>query len=530
MKPPITFAPRVVAACLLALPATLARGDVEPDVPRLDWQPCTEIPDYECATARVPLDYDQPQGPKTRVALARVRAQGPDARIGTLFLNPGGPGGSGVDLIFGGYGDYMSGRLDGRFDIVGFDPRGVGRSEPLHCFPSESAFFAWWTFPYLPYEPAQEPPFYRDLASLANRCFARGDRIIRHMSTGDVARDLDLLRQAVGDKRLSFVGWSYGSYIGNTYANLFPDRVRAIVIDGVLEPRLWAQGRHIDIDRIATAAEFEEFLRLCDEAGCLLSGPEGASARYWALDAAVREQPIVFDDGFLYTYDLLVADAVGAMYAPESWPDYAAFFASLLDAVAGDVAAAASARALRESILDRMDPDRAEYPNGFDAYYGNQCADTSYPNTFERFRAVGRYAEAGSIFGAYWWWQNAGCARWPVDPDRYAGPWATTTSRPVLVVGNYFDGVTDYAGAVASSKLLRNSRLLSYAGWGHTAYGRSECATRHMDAYLLRGTLPEARTVCPANPNPFELGALRSAAPAVPVISRPPPGWPGWRR
>lgn len=526
----VTPALRLLALGIALLGANQAHAAGEPDVPALNWHPCPEYPGYgyECATARVPLDYDDPNGPQTRIALARIRASDPARRIGTLFLNPGGPGGSGVDLLFG-YGDYMAERLKGRFDIVGFDPRGVARSEPLHCFRSERAFYEWWIFPYLPYEPAQERPFYRDLSALADHCFSRGERIVRHMSTADVVRDLDLLRRAVGDRKLNFVGWSYGSYIGNTYASLYPDRVRAVVIDGVLDPELWANGRHIKLDRISVAAEFEEFLRLCDEADCPLSGPRGASVRYWSLDRALREQPLVFADGSVYPYDYLVADAVGAMYEPEYWPDYAEFFAELIDAVRGDRAALARAPALRASILDRMKPDRANYENSFDSYYGNQCADTQYPKTFERFREVADYAEAGSIFGAYWWWQNAACARWPVSADRFAGPWTARTSAPVLVVGNYFDGITDYAGAVASSQFLKNSRLLAYAGWGHTAYGRSECVTRYVDAYLLRGTLPKKGTVCPANPNPFEQAALRISAPSRPAVSRPPPGWPGWR-
>ncbi len=516
-----------LAACVLC--AGIARADGAPQVPGLAWQQCADFPDYECATARVPLDYDDPDGPKTRIALARVPASDPARRIGTLFLNPGGPGGSGLDLIFGGYGDYMARRLKGRFDIVGFDPRGVGSSEPLHCFRSESAFYDWWIFPYLPYERAQERPFFHDLSALADHCFSRGERIIRHMSTADVVRDLDLLRRAVGDRGLNFVGWSYGSYIGNTYANLFPNRVRALVIDGVLDPELWASGRHIKLDRISTAAEFEEFLRLCDEAGCPLSGRRGASERYWSLDRALREQPLVLDDGSLYSYDYLVADAADAMYEPEYWPDYAEFFASLLEATRGDFAAAARARGLRETLRERMHPDRASYPNDFDAYYANQCADTQYPRSFERFREVARFAEAGSIFGAYWWWQNAGCAHWPVAPDRFAGPWTAHTSSPVLVVGNYFDGITDYAGAVASSRFLRNSRLLTYAGWGHTAYGRSACVTGYVDAYLLRGALPKKGTVCPANPNPFGSEGSRTAARIVPAPVRPPPAWPGRR-
>ncbi len=279
---------------------------------------------------------------------------------------------------------------------------------------------------------------------------------------------------------------------------------------------------------MATQEEFDEFLRLCDEAAddCAFSAPEGSAARWEALAEALEGKPLVFEDGFVYTYDFLIADATGAMYAPEVWggPDGAgALFDLLADAVLGDQEVAGQVLAARTALLDRLAPPsrEADYANGFDAYYGNQCADTRYPNAFRQYRQTARYAEAGSRFGPYWWWQNAGCADWPVAEDRYAGPWKVRTSSPVLVVGNYFDGVTDYAGAKASAANLSGSRLLSYAGWGHTAYGRSECTTAHVNAYLLDRALPPVGTVCPANPNPFVPSAQRLAEPAAPLVGLP---------
>jgi pimeloyl-ACP methyl ester carboxylesterase len=335
------------------------------------------------------------------------------------------------------------------------------------------------------------------------------------MSTADVARDLDLLRRAVGDSKLSYLGFSYGSYLGNTYANLFPNKIRALVIDGVLDPRLWSSGAQIISDRVATQEVFDEFLRVCDAAGpaCPFFTAGGSAARWRALAERLRREPLVEGPSYTYTYDLLIADATGAMYAPEVWPEFADFLDRTADAALSDQPAAAALVTLRSRLLERLAPaqQEADYPNGFDAYYGNQCADTEYPRRFRTFRAIGRYAERGSPFGEYWWWTNAGCARWPTAPDRYVGPWSTRTSAPVLVVGNFFDPATDYAGARASARLLRNSRLLSYAGWGHTAYGRSDCATDYIDRYLVTGALPPAGTVCPANPNPFAPVATRSA-------------------
>ncbi|NGY66260.1 alpha/beta hydrolase [Lentzea sp. NEAU-D13] len=485
----------VAAAALMVTGAPVALADN--GVPRINWQACgPEQPGFECASVKVPLDYDNPRGATTSVALARKPATDQARRIGSLFLNPGGPGGSGVDFAFRA-GNRLSANLEGRFDIVGFDPRGIGRSDPLHCFASEADLDKFFEgVPGFPYQAAQERPYFDRYRSLGPEC--QDDQpITRHMSTADVARDMDLLRRAVGDRKISYLGFSYGSFLGATYANMFPNNIRALVVDGVLNPELWSSGRQIESDRIATKEEFREFLRNCDEAACVF-GPQ-SEKRWAALLKSVRAKPIQLGDQ-LYTYDAVVGAALGAMYSPSDWPDAAVLFDQLSDAAAGAAGVSVAA-----------EPD---YPNGFDAYNGNVCADTEYPRDFSAYRAIARYAEAGSEFGPAWWWGNAACANWPVNQDRYTGPWHTRTNAPVLVVGNYFDGVTDYRGAQAVNRQLAGSRLLSYAGWGHTAYGVSKCASDHTNAYLLNGTLPPVGTVCPANPNPF----LPTVAAAEPLF------------
>ena len=532
---PVRFRVVTVLAAVVTVAATLIAGASPaaagggPATPRLSWQACTDgPPGAQCAMASVPLDYDKPRGSAIGIALARIPATSPAGKLGTVFINPGGPGGSGVGLALGGFGEFLRDNLGGRFDVVGFDPRGVGASTPLRCFAGPAdleAFFARLEVLF-PYRVEQERPYFATTTELAGRCLARGGTIARQMSTADVARDLDLLRRAVGDRRLTYLGFSYGSYLGNTYANLFPRNVRALVIDGVLDPRLWSSGWQIKSDRVATQEEFEEFLRLCDAAGdeCAFAAPGGSAARWERLARSLRTSPVTLPDGSTYSYDFLIADATSAMYGPEDWPGYAELFDVVADAALGDRAAASRIGTLRGGLLDRWHPARDEpYDNGLDAYYGNQCADTEYPRTLAAFHVVGRYAEAGSRFGPYWWWQNAPCANWPTAPDRYTGPWTARTSAPVLVVGNYFDGVTDYAGAQASARLLRNSRLLSYAGWGHTAYGRSACTTEHVDRYLLTGALPPRGTVCPANPNPFVSTAATRAARQAPQTVVPQP-------
>jgi hypothetical protein len=211
-------------------------------------------------------------------------------------------------------------------------------------------------------------------------------------------------------------------------------------------------------------------------------------------------------NGALYTYDMLIAQTVGCTYTPEQWPACANGIAFLASALRGEDGAAERADATLRGIVDSWraaDAGRA-YNNQFNASLGVQCADTQYRRPFAYYAALDGWAAKGSVFGPYWWWFNVPCADWPLSPDRHAGPWTADTSAPVLVVGNYFDPATDYAGAQAAAKWLKNARLLSYAGWGHCAFPRGNaCVVNHVVRYLFDGSLPPEGTVCPANPSPF---------------------------
>jgi pimeloyl-ACP methyl ester carboxylesterase len=243
----------VLAATLFTVPSATASppptsGTGSAAVPRLDWGSCAAegegLEAFQCATAVVPLDYDRPKGRQITVALARLPAADPSRKIGSLFLNPGGPGGSGVDFLLGAGPFLYSDEVRARFDLVGFDPRGIIRSTPLRCFDSleeaEAAFFTPFQFPVTR---AEERLWIQTDRAVARACAERGGPILDHMSTANVARDMDLLRRAVGDAKLTYAGYSYGSYLGSTYANLFPTKVRALVVDGVLDPVAWSTGR-----------------------------------------------------------------------------------------------------------------------------------------------------------------------------------------------------------------------------------------------------------------------------------------------
>jgi pimeloyl-ACP methyl ester carboxylesterase len=297
-------------------------------VPRVSWSACRD--GFQCATVPAPLDYDDPHGVQIGISVIRLPAGEPRQRIGSLLLNPGGPGGSGVDLARG-LAKILPLELRARFDIVGFDPRGINGSTPLRCFDTyEQALANRPPFPY-PDTPAEERALRAADDKLAAACARHGGVILDHMSTADAARDMDLLRGVFGDRQLTYLGFSYGSVLGQTYANLFPSRVRALVIDGVIDPIAWTTGHGSEArttplgTRLGSAdgagRTLGEFFRLCDAAGpdCAFSG--NASGRYAALGERLRGHPVTIIDPATgktstLTYNVLIAATLGALYGP----------------------------------------------------------------------------------------------------------------------------------------------------------------------------------------------------------------------
>lgn len=322
----------------------------------------------------------------------------------------------------------------------------------------------------------------RSNATVANACDERGGRIIDHMSTANVARDMELLRRAVGDAKLTYAGYSYGSYLGVTYANLFPDRVRALVVDGVLDPVAWATGRANQAatlpfsTRLRSDAEaqatLEEFFRLCDAGGetCAFSGD--SAARYAALADRLRAAPleVILPTGetVVLTYADFIGTTLGAMYNSYSWP----FFAELLAYIESQ--ADPSAVGVRLSALWAalgLDRETVRYPNVVEGFPGVACSETANPDSFHAWQeAADSSEEQYGYFGRLWTFASSICAFWPAaDAGRYTGPWDAVTANPVLVVENTYDPATRYEGAVVVDRLLPRSRLLTVHGWGHTS-------------------------------------------------------------
>ncbi len=479
---------------------------------------------YQCANVRVPLDYDEPNGTKIALALVRIPATDTENRIGSLFLNPGGPGGSGVEfaLFFGPFAAQVWGPVANQYDIVGFDPRGIASSTPLLCFGSLDQ--ALQVLPPLPFPTTEEEVaiFAAGDTLLDRSCQKRGTIVLDHMSTANVARDMDVMRQAVGDEQLNYVGGSYGSYLGQTYANLFPSNVGAMVIDGILDPEAWA---NLDaqvpfstaLRSDAGAADtLDEFISQCESAapGNCAFAPNTAS-RLDALLERLREGPILITDPetgetFPYIYSFLIGDMLGGLYNPFGYAEGAEFLAFLEDQA--DPVSLGLARASMEKATGLSNQRVREYPNFVEGFPAVACEDTSNPagGHFEWFSAGKSAAAEFGIFGEIWTWASSPCAVWSsFDEDVYKGPFATETSNPVLVIGNLYDPATRYEGALAAHSLLANSALLTVDEPGHTSLGISVCAGVLTGVYLedpANGSQLDG-AICPSEGNWFDKAA-----------------------
>ncbi|MFF5174122.1 alpha/beta hydrolase [Micromonospora sp. NPDC000089] len=506
-------------------PAEARRVDRVP-TPKLDWYACYGY--AECATTRLPLDYDQPRGATTEIALLRVKARDQQHRIGSLFVNPGGPGGSGTDIALAApyfLGDDI---LD-RFDIVGVDPRGVAASENVKCFPSvkdQTRAYAGLNVAF-PWTKSEEKAYLASSKAVGAGCSSTGRPLTGAASTAEVARDMEVLRRAVGDRKLTYAGFSYGTALGQYYANMFPDRVRAIVIDGVLNPNAWVgQGAardQLQETRLRSAdgayKALHEILVRCAKVGkatCPLAAGDPVAA-YESVAKRLRKGPLVVDDPDQGSFSVSYADFVGAslsaLYDPAGWQTIVGLTEELLALIDPAPVAPARLAAARKAVAERAAKARQQrrydfpYDNSLETFLTVDCTDAYHPRKLADLPALtAQEDKRAPYFGRAWAWGTAPCARdsWTVrDEDAYTGPFNRRTANPVLVVGNYWDPATNYQGAVSSAALLPNSRLLSSDSWGHTAYGTSACVTGAVDAYLLKGKLPAKGTVCTGDIQPF---------------------------
>ncbi|MCD2193191.1 alpha/beta fold hydrolase [Actinomycetospora endophytica] len=452
-------------------------------VPRIDWRPCGGA--FQCATVPVPLDYRNPTGPTIPLGMVRLPALDPAHRIGTLAVNYGGPGTPGTSSL-----RRLASRFDGvraRMDVLAVDPRGVGQSSPVRCGPFDGQ-------PVLPAgSPLADPAGFWTAARAAGQaCAAASGELLRHLSTANAARDLDLIRQSLGDPEISVYGYSYGTVLAGTYANLFADHTRALVVDGTLDLAANAgsgdPGRPVDVRAGVAAARdasVQAFLGACSAAGpgrCALAAPPGADP-HARFDAAVAASTRTGGSAAL-------ADRVST--ALES--------GGRLGSLARGVAALAPAGVAPGPVV----PDRtAGAPGHSTAFLAIQCTDVVTPSAAQITALLPGEQAAHPLFGVPTALNTAACVDWPaIDPDRYLGPWNAPLRAPALVINAREDPDTPLANARATAAELSSARLLTVDGFGHTTLDLpSRCAQDAAAAYLVDPTRPPADgTVCPPDP------------------------------
>jgi pimeloyl-ACP methyl ester carboxylesterase len=520
-----TAAGLVVAACTPVTGPASASRPGPPPIPALTWRSCDG--GFQCATARVPLDYRHPRGMTIRIAVIRHLATGSARPIGSLFVNRGGPAAQ-IDGLVTHYG-LIPAALRARFDIISFDPRGFGHSTAVRCFPTtaaENSFFAGLPGGF-PVGAGQQSAWEQTFARFGALCAQRNGRLLDHDSTADVARDMDLLRQAVGDPALNYLGLSYGTGLGATYANLFPDRVGRLVLDGNLDPVAWTHGNgglptdmRLGSD-LASAATLKAFLDLCGKApaaACAFSAGTAAAtrAKFSTLLDRLREHPVIIGNPpQAYTYASAVASVpLGDVAA---WPGGARLLQRLWTASAAGQRTSAATQGpgpLANGLAGTAAAPSAVY-TGREQQLAVFCSDSPNPQDPRAYAAAAQlaYERSGVVGPENAWFSDEQCAGWPsaASQDRYAGPWNRPTASPILLIGNTGDPRTSYQDSVAMSHDLARARLLTVDGYGHTEFDNpSTCAINHEVRYFLAGTLPPAGTICRPDEAPFPRPGART--------------------
>lgn len=494
----------VAAACtsasdVVASAQSNTRGEsgTTPDG-ELDWGGCTQelasLAGLECTYLAVPIDrqVDDSDSGSIDLALARVPANGdPDERIGSLLFNPGGPGGSGIEFLASA-ALMLPEELQERFDLVSWDPRGVGDSAPVRCVTDEQKD-AQTEGDLSPDDKAELDRAIEDQAEFLEGCEQNNPELIEHMSTADVAGDMDEIREALGDEKLNYVGFSYGTAIGATYATMFPEHVRAVVLDGSVSPTA------TDLEQTTTQAEgFERtylnFVATCDEdSECALSGRTAQTVDEVRSNLDIN--PVIIDTASgerELTRDLFDIGLATGLYDTSIWGP----LARAIDDIEG------GGGELILSLADRQlgrNPD-GTWDNSSDAQTMVNCADArDRPTVDEAIAAGEEVADAAPTFGEVLKTGPLGCVNWPM-PANPVPEWTADGAPPILVVGTVGDPATPYEWSEQMTEALGGSVLLTYEGDGHTAFMRGgPCIDDAVVAYLVDLELPEAGTSCPAD-------------------------------
>ncbi len=444
---------------------------------------------YTCAQIQVPLNYADPSGQTISLELVKIHYGDSPAPKGDLLVNPGGPGASGNEFALS-YTASVPLTLLQNFDLIGFDPRGVGASSPVSCLSDSQKDTI----------NAASPDFRTTAgfdqakataAMIATSCSSKYGSSLPYYDTVNTARDMDQIRQAVGDAQMNYLGFSYGTELGSIYAHLFPKVVRVMVLDGAVNPLT------SDITAFADQLQgfessFDQFASYCKTHSPCSSLGDPRSAVY-ALQAKAKASPIptsTAGDSRKATFSLVTTGVLQALYSESSWPTLAS---ALIQAKKGD---SAGLLALADTYNERY--EGGQYSNIADANTAISCNDSKVGPTDAEIRTTGeQWVTRFPIFGLWSVPSLFTCQQWQKTRTVPPLPTATTTTK-VLVVGNIHDPATPYQGAIDLTKTMGSAELLSWDGEGHTSFGEgSSCVDGYVEKYLIDSTLPPESKTCP---------------------------------
>ncbi|MBZ6294835.1 alpha/beta hydrolase [Streptomyces olivaceus] len=463
---------------------------------KLGWRDCG-VPGFQCTTMKAPLDYAKPADGDVRLAVARKKATGPGKRLGSLLVNPGGPGGSAIGYLQQYAGIGYPEKVRAQYDMVAVDPRGVARSEPVECLDGREmdAFTRTDATPDDERETDELVDAYKDFAE---GCGKDAPKLLRHVSTVEAARDMDVLRAVLGDEKLNYVGASYGTFLGATYAGLFPERAGRLVLDGAMDPSLPARRLNLEQTQGFETA-FQSFAKDCaGRSDCPLGGkgttPDQAGRNLTSFfdDLDAKPLPAGDTDGRRLTESLATTGVIAAMYDEAAWQQLREALTSAMKKKDG-----AGLLVLSDSYYER-EAD-GSYSNLMFANAAVNCLDlpAAFSSPDQVREALPEFEKASPVFGEGLAWASLNCTYWPVQPTGEPHRIKAAGATPIVVVGTTRDPATPYRWAEALADQLSSGRLLTYEGDGHTAYGRgSTCIDSAIDTYLLTGTAPKDGKRC----------------------------------
>ncbi|MEV7322900.1 alpha/beta hydrolase [Streptomyces sp. NPDC093970] len=476
--------PSSPSAAAAALPSSLTSQ-------KLDWGRCASTSDsaapgdeWRCATLEVPLDWSKPDGKTIGLALIRAKADGgPGKRIGSLLFNFGGPGGSGVSRM--PYYATTVSALRERYDLVSWDPRGVGASEGIRCR-SDKELRSAESVDATPDTAAEETAYFQDAASFGKGCQKAAGDLIAHVSTTDTARDMDLMRQVLGDRQMHYFGISYGTELGGVYAHLFPKRVGRLILDAVVDPAADSVG-HAKNQARGFQRALDDYLKSTGQ------DPEQGSRKIAALLRKLDAEPLATSSGRRLTDTLAVTGIVLPLYSQDSWPTLTSALQAAEDGDGSELLSLADQYNERDSS--------GHYGTSAHSQRVISCLDDRQrPTPAQTKKLLPDFERISPVFGDFLGWDTAGwCHDWPVAGQYDTPQVSAPGSAPVLLVGNTGDPATPYEGARRMADELGKGVgvELTWKGEGHSAYGRgSDCVDSTVNAYLLEGTVPKDGKVC----------------------------------